>query len=137
MAVSHTFYFTEKCISYDFDILQISDQFRSKTPNKCAIAVQEVLGSYPEIEVDLIWDFSDASEEVKKLATKEKNDLHRDYALLEKQWGKNLRNRKPIWANLSDDDVFISSKKYKYIFRQKIKPIVAPIQDDSRYDSNF
>ena len=119
MADPHSFSFTKKDFSYDFDILNISDQFRGRTLNKGAIAVQEVLGSHPEIQVDLIWNFDDVNEEDKKLADKEKRYLSRDFQVLEKKWRTNLKNGLPRWANFADDDVFISSEKYKMIFRPK------------------
>ena len=131
MADPHSFSFSNKAFSFDFDILNISDQFRGRTENKCAIAVQEVLGSHPEIKVDLIWNFDDASEKDKKLAAKEKRSLSRDFGVLEKKWDANLRNRLPRWANFADDDVFISTEKYKMIFRQKPQP-AALIPNDSR-----
>ena len=131
MADSYKFSATKRAFSYDIDILNVTDGFRSNTENKCAIAVQEFLGAHPEIEVELLWDFSDASEKVKKKAKLEKIYLARDYSRLEKKWAANLRNKLPRWSGFSDDDVFISSEKFPTIFQQKSKP--APIPDDSRY----
>ena len=131
MADPHSFSLTKKVFSFDYDILNLSDQFRARTVNKCAIAVQEVLGSHPELQVDLIWDFDDVNEEDKEIADKEKRYLARDFQTLEKKWRSNLKNKLPRWANFADDDVFISSEKYKMIFRPKPQP-VAPIPDDSR-----
>ena len=95
------------------------------------IAVQEFLGAHSEIEVELLWDFSDASEKVKKKAKLEKIYLARDYGRLEKKWATNLRNKLPRWSGFSDDDVFISSEKFPTIFQKKSKP--AALIPDSRY----
>ena len=132
MAVPYKFSATKRAFSYDIDILNVTDGFRNNTENKCAIAVQEFLGAHPEIQVELLWDFSDASEVVKKLAKEDKKRLQRDYSRLEKKWAANLRNKLPRWAGFANDDIFISSENYKTIFRQKTKPAV-PIPDDSRY----
>ena len=134
MADPHSFSFTKKSFSYEFDILNISDQFRGRTLNKGALAVQEVLGSHPEIQVDLIWNFDDASDEEKEAAKLEKIYLQRDYGRLEKKWKTNLKNKLPRWAGFDDDDVFISTEKYKKIFRPKIiqPKYPATIPDDSR-----
>ena len=131
MADPYKFSVTKKAFSYDIDILNVTDGFRNNTENKCAIAVQEFLGAHSEIEVELLWDFSDASKEVKKLAYEDKKRLQRDYSRLEKKWAANLRNKLPRWFGFADDDIFISSENYKTIFRQK--PTPAPIPDDSRY----
>ena len=131
MADPYKFSVTKKAFSYDIDILNVTDGFRNNTENKCAIAVQEFLGAHPEIQVELLWDFSDASKEVKNLAYEDKKRLQRDYSRLEKKWAANLRNKLPRWFGFADDDIFISSENYKTIFREKTKPAV-PIPDDSR-----
>ena len=68
MAIFYSFSATKKGFRYDFDILNVADGFISNTENKCAIAVEEFLGAHSEIQVEIIWDFSDASEDVKKAA---------------------------------------------------------------------
>ena len=133
MAVPPKWIYTKRDFSFDFEVCKVAKRFTGKVTNKYQIAITEVLGSRPDLQVDLNFQFDGCDKETRDLAAQEKKDLQANYKLLEKQWDKNAKNKLPRWAGFADDDVFLSSNKYKTL----LQPLQVPTTETNRGDSRF
>ena len=127
--------YTKRDFSFDFEVCKVSKRFTGKVTNKYQIAITEVLGSRPDLQVDLNFQFDGCDKETRDLAAQEKKDLQANYKLLEKQWDKNAKNRLPRWYGFDDDDVFLSSEKFKVLLQPLQNAATATATMENRGDS--
>ena len=121
--------FTKERFSKDFEILRVPKLFEKKVGSRLQIALREVLGARPELQVDLSFNYWGLDSKKQETYLKEIKKVGNDFRALEKIWAKNQRNGLPRWAGFDPEEIFISSDQFKVLFQPK--PTATPMDQSS------
>ena len=127
--------FTKERFSKDFEILRVPKLFEKKVGSRLQIALREVLGARPELQVDLSFNYWELDSKKQETYLKEIKKVGNDFRALEKRWEKNRKRGLPRWAGFEPDEIFISSDQFEVLFQPK--PTTTTSKDDFRYCKYF